>query len=102
MKKFLALYRIPAKVVEEWSKNDLNTRKVAEEKIREEWIKWMSDHATMVTSTEVAGKTKRASADGISDVKNDVMLYSIVEADSHEIAARLSKTIHTCRFPSPP
>ena len=35
------------------------------------------------------GKTKRITSKGISDTKNNVMLYSIVEAESHEAAAKL-------------
>lgn len=58
----------------------------------EEWKKWMSEHATTVTHTEAAGKTKRAASDGVSDVKNDIHLCSFVEADSHEAAARLFET----------
>jgi hypothetical protein len=92
MKKFLALYLAPAKVIEDWSKTDPDKRKAAEEKMREEWKKWMSEHAKMLTHTEAAGKTKRASSDGVSDVKNDIMLYSLVEADSHETAARIFET----------
>ena len=88
MKKFLALFLIPAKVVEEWSKTDADARKIAEDKMRGEWRVWMGGHASMITQMEVAGKTKRASADGITDVKNDIILYSFVEAESHEAAAK--------------
>jgi hypothetical protein len=49
MKKFLALYLAPAKVIEDWSKTDPEKRKAAEEKMREDWNKWMSEHAKMVT-----------------------------------------------------
>ena len=35
------------------------------------------------------GKTKRISAQGISDTKNEIAAYTIVQADSHEAAARL-------------
>ncbi len=92
MKKSLALYLIPAKVIEDWSNTDPHKRKAAEEKMMEEWKKWMSEHATTVTHTEAAGKTKRAASDGVSDVKNDIHLCSFVEADSHEAAARLFET----------
>jgi hypothetical protein len=33
------------------------------------------------------GKTKVVTAQGISDSKNDIMLYSLVEAETHEAAA---------------
>jgi len=53
-----------------------------------EWKKWMSDHAKMITDTGVGGKTKRVSSNGTSNAKNDIILYSFVEAESHEAAAR--------------
>jgi hypothetical protein len=88
MKKFLILYLVPASVLEDWSKTDPEKRKVAEEKMRGDWNKWMSDHAERITDTGVGGKTKRVSSSGTSDTKNDIMLYSFVEAESHEAAAK--------------
>jgi hypothetical protein len=88
MKKFLVLYLAPASVIADWSKTDPDTRKVAEEKMRGDWIKWMGDHAKMITDKAVGGKTKRVSSSGTYDTKNDIMLYSFVEAESHEAAAK--------------
>ena len=34
------------------------------------------------------GKTKRVTAQGVADARNDIMLYAIVEAESHDAAAR--------------
>ncbi len=47
----------------------------------------MGDHAKMITLTEAAGKTKAVTSGGIGDIKNDIILYSIVEAENHDIAA---------------
>jgi hypothetical protein len=88
MKKFLVLYLAPAAVIEEWSKTDPEKRKPAEEKMRAEWQKWMGDHAKMILGTEAGGKTKRVLPGGTSDTKNDIMVYSFVEAQSHEAAAK--------------
>lgn len=52
------------------------------------WGKWMGDHAKMILSTEAAGKTKRVTAQGVSDGKNEIILYSFVEAELHEDAAK--------------
>jgi uncharacterized protein YdeI (YjbR/CyaY-like superfamily) len=87
-KKFLALYLVPAAVIEDWMKTDPETRKPAEEKMQEEWKKWMADHASMIISTEAGGKTKRVTSSGTSDIKNDIMLYAFIEAESHEAAAK--------------
>ena len=89
--KFLALYLIPASVMADWMKTDPETRKAAEQKMGGEWQAWMGAHGKMLALTEAAGKTKRVTADGVSDTKNEIMLYSIVEADSHEAAASAFK-----------
>lgn len=88
LNKFIVFYQIPASVMSDWAKTDPNTRKSAEEKMKAEWQKWMSDHAKLVTVTEACGKTKRIAAGGISDTKNDICLYSFIKAESHEAAAK--------------
>jgi hypothetical protein len=88
MKKFLVLYLVPAAVIADWAKTDPEIRRPAEQKMQSEWQKWMSDHAKMIISTEVGGQTMRVTTSGISGTKNDIMLYSFVEAESHEAAAK--------------
>lgn len=34
------------------------------------------------------GKTKRVTGQGTADSRNDIMLYAVVEAESHDAAAR--------------
>jgi len=54
------------------------------------WHKWMTDHAeAVVYSGGPLGKTKRIDPKGISDTKNAVAGFVIVEAESHEAAAKL-------------
>jgi hypothetical protein len=86
--KFMALYIIPPSVMENWVKTDANTRKAAEDKMKAEWQKWMTDHAKMIKTTEACGKTKQIAANGVSDTKNGICLYAIVEAESHEAAVK--------------
>src|SRR5579863_3210857 len=88
LKKFLVLYLAPTEVLSNWAKTDPSVKKAAEEKMRGEWQRWMSDHARMITVTESGGKTKAVTNAGIEDTKNDIVLYSIVEAENHEIAAK--------------
>ncbi len=57
--------------------------------MRAEFGAWMRQHAHMITATEAGGKTKRVSPSGVADAKNDIMLYSFVEAESHDAAARI-------------
>jgi hypothetical protein len=90
MAKFLVTYLAPASVIEEWKKTDPEKRKVAEEKMRGDWTKWMTQHAKSFADKGAGvGKTKRVTSAGISDTKNDVMLYATVEADSHQAAAKI-------------
>jgi len=86
--KFLVLYLIPASVMADWAKTDPTTRQAEEQKMQAAWGKWMGEHGKMIISAEVGGKTKRVTASGVSDTKNDIMLCSFVEAESHEAAAK--------------
>jgi hypothetical protein len=88
LKKFLVLYLVPTDVMAGWSKTDPATRKPAEERMQAEWGRWMGQHAKMITLTEAAGKTKAVTPAGIEDIKNEIMLYSIVEAETHDNAAK--------------
>ena len=87
-KKFLVIYLVPTSVMADWAKTDPEIRKPAEQKMQAEWGQWMRDHADMIRLTEAAGSTKRVTAAGVSDAKNDIMLYAFVEAESHEAAAK--------------
>jgi len=88
LKKFMVLYLLPPDVVASWAKTDPEVKKPAEEKMHAEWQHWTESHAKMLTVTESAGKTKAVTSGGIGDTKNDILLYSIVEAESHDIAAK--------------
>lgn len=89
MKKFLVTYLAPASVIEEWKRTEPEKRKAAEQKMQADWKKWMSDHAKIFTDMGAGvGKTKRVTAQGSSDARNDIMLYAIVQAESHEAAAK--------------
>jgi hypothetical protein len=71
-------------------KTEPERRKAAEEKMQGEWRKWMSDHAKIFADKGAGvGKTKRVTSQGSSDAKNDIMLYAIVEAESHEAATKM-------------
>jgi hypothetical protein len=54
------------------------------------WSKWMEDHAASVRDTGgPLGRTKLVSKGGISDTRNHIAGYVIVEADSHDDAAAM-------------
>lgn len=90
MKKFLVLYLAPVSVLEGWAKTDAKERDAMEAKMKDEWQTWMKEHRKMLTEMPAgAGKTKRVTSKGVSDIKNDIMLYGVVEAESHDAAAHI-------------
>jgi hypothetical protein len=88
LKRFLVLYLIPTHVMDDWAKTDPAVRKPAEEKVSRDWDRWSVEHASMIRLTEAGGKTKVVTAAGITDTRNDITLYAVIEAESHEAAAR--------------
>jgi hypothetical protein len=92
MKKFLAIYIGTEAALERagWKKLDEATRKARDAEGLKAWMEWGTAHsAAIVDQGSPLGKTKRASSQGISDIKNNMTGYVIVEAESHEAAARL-------------
>ena len=90
MKKFLVLYLAPTQVLDDWMKKDPKEREAAEQKMQKEWQQWSSTHAKTFDDEDAGvGKTKVVNPQGVSDSRNDVMLYATVEADSHDEAATL-------------
>ena len=89
MKRFLVTYLVPASVMATWKNTDPAQRKEAQTKMQAQWKEWMTDNAKMfVDKGAGVGKTKLVNTQGTSDTKNDIMLYSFVEAESHEAAAK--------------
>ena len=92
MSKFLVLYMAPTSVLDDWMKTDPAERKPREEKMQADWKKWMADHGKILADKGAGvGKTKRINAQGVSDARNEIMLYAIVEAESHDAAANAFK-----------
>jgi hypothetical protein len=89
MQKFLVLYKMPLAGFDDWMKTDPAIRKEAEEKMQREWQEWGQANKAAIIDTAGAGKTKLVNKDGTSDIKNDIMLYSIVEATSIDEALKM-------------
>jgi hypothetical protein len=101
MKKFLAIYLGSAAALDQWKLMDEAKRKEKEKAGIEAWGKWVEKNkASIVDQGTPLGKTKRISADGISDTRNEVGAYTIVQAESHEAAAKLFENHpHFTNFP---
>jgi hypothetical protein len=88
MQKFIVLYCMPAAGLTEWMKMPAEDRKAQEEGLKTKWDAWMVANKAMMTGpTAGVGKTERVNTQGTAEAKNDLMLYSIVQGESHtEIA----------------
>lgn len=89
--KYLVTYQMPHSGLDEWMNMPEAERKVAEQQMKSEWDAWMEAHKGSITETAGIGKPKRVTASGIEDARNDLMMYSFVEADSLEAAADMFK-----------
>ncbi len=89
--KFYAIYRAPQTVIEEWMKKPEEERKAEEQKMMGEWQVWAEKNKGMIVESAGLGKTKQVTGSGVADVKNDLMMYTIVEAETPEAAAEIFK-----------
>ena len=103
MKKFLAIYVGTAAALEKtrWNAMDERMRKEIEASGIKAWNEWGETlGAAIVDQGNPLGKTKRASPEGITDIKNSITGYVIVQAESHEAVARMfAKHPHFAIFP---
>ncbi len=102
MKKFFVLFAIPAAAIQDWMKNtDEATRKKQSDEMMQSWQKWMDDHESIIVDKGLPiGKTKRVDAKGITDTRNDLNWFLVVEADSHLAASEMFKDHPHLQIPS--
>jgi hypothetical protein len=87
MKKFMVLYMASPADFEKMMKTSTPEQ---QKKGMDAWMKWMSKHKkTLVDDGAPLGKTKRVDPKGTSNTKNGVGGYSIVQAQSHDAAAKM-------------
>jgi hypothetical protein len=91
MKYFTVIFMAPAEAMAEWMQKPEEERNSEEVKMKTEWDAWMADHAGSVLNTIALGKTKRVTAEGVEDTKNDMMLSSYVRGESLEEVADMFK-----------
>lgn len=88
MKKFMALFMADQAVLEQMMKTPPEDMKG----VMEEWMAWYkANEKALADLGAPLGKTKRLDAKGLSDSKNGLTGYSIVEGESFESAAKLFK-----------
>ncbi len=92
MKKFLAIYlgSKESTAFKRWNAMGESERKARQRTGMEAWMRWSTEHEKSITDVGTPlGKTKRVDAKGVSDTRNMMTGYVIVEAQSHEAAAQM-------------
>jgi hypothetical protein len=69
---------------------DEQKRKAREAEGLKAWMEWGQRHAAAtVDQGTPLGKTKRASPEGLDTIKNVMVGYVVIQAESHEAAAKM-------------
>lgn len=90
MKRFLAIYTGSPAAMSKWEALPQAERAEKEAAGVAAWHKWVADHGAAVV--EMGGplsRTKLVTRAGISDIRNNMSAFTIVQAESQEAAARL-------------
>jgi len=90
MKHFLAIFTGSPEALGSWKA--LSAEELAQRRAEgvKAWQAWVQKHrAAIVMMGGPLGKTKRISASGLADIRNHMTAYSLVQAESHEAAAKL-------------
>ena len=92
MKKFLAVFTGSTAAQERSGWDTMSDGERAERQQRgiAAWGAWMEKNkASVVENGAPLGKTKRTGLNGVTDIKNNLAGYVVVQADSHEAAAKM-------------
>jgi len=90
VKRFMAVYVGSPAAMSKWDKLSESDRKERQATGMKAWQDWMTkNRASIVDNGGPLGKTKRADAKGITDVRNNLAAYVIVQAESQEAAAKM-------------
>jgi hypothetical protein len=103
MKRFLAVYlgSPDSPAHETWNALSDADRDQQVRAGMQAWMRWGEENAAAIVERGgPLGKTKRTDARGVSDTKNMICGYVLIEAPSHEAAARMfEKHPHFAIFP---
>lgn len=90
MKHYLCVFTGSPNAMEAWQTLPEAERERRHRAGFDGWTKWMQDHADDIVETGgPLGRTKRVAKDGISDIRNNLAAYIVLQADSQEAAARM-------------
>ena len=90
MKRFLAIYTGSAAAMAKWNsmpEHELRERQAAGVRAWHEWAE--TNKASILETGAPLGRTKSVSPAGVTDIRNNMTAFTVVQAESHEVAARL-------------
>ena len=87
MKKFMVLYMASGLEFERMRQNSTPEQR---KKGMDAWMKWMNANKTsIVEGGAPLGKTKHVDSNGVSNKRNEIGGYSVVQAESHDAATKI-------------
>jgi hypothetical protein len=90
MKRFMAVYTGSPDGRARWENLSEDERNKRTKAGMDAWMAWgEKNKAVIVENGGPLGKTKRVNRDGIADISNALAGYTVVEAASHDAAAKL-------------
>lgn len=90
MKKFLAIYYGSPEAMNKWASLSEAAKQDRQKEGIKTWAAWGERNSKLIKDVgNPLGKTKKVNEKGIADTKNLLTAYTIVEAETHEEAAKL-------------
>ena len=90
MKRYLAVFTGTTAAMARWESLPLAEQQQRQAAGVAAWKQWVVQHAdAIVEMGGPLGRTKRITGEGISDVRNDLTGFTIVQAESQEAAAQM-------------
>lgn len=89
--KFFVTYNMPHSGLDAWMQLSEEERKKQEDEMKAAWDAWDAEHKGFIAESAGTGRPKRITKEGVTDERNDMMMYSMVEAESLEAAAEMFK-----------
>jgi hypothetical protein len=88
MTKFMAMYMASKVTIEQMMKGTPEQMKAG----MDAWMAWSKNNRKAIVELGTPlGKTKHVDKSGVSDTKNEITGYSIVQADTFDSAAKIFK-----------
>jgi hypothetical protein len=90
MKRFLAIYTGTQAAMASWNAMPERERKEREAAGIKAWHAWADrNKASIVELGAPLGRTKSVSKTGLADIRNNMTAFTVVQAETHEAAAKL-------------